>query len=159
MSPDSVGAATPALEGWFTLDPRAPALIGTRCKSCGTYYFPKLATFCRNPHCAGEAFEEVTLSRTGTLWSFTNACYQPPEPFVAAQPYEPFAIAAVELARERMIVLGQVVKGVGVEALRAGMTMEIALEPLADGKLVWKWRPAFGSLDTPAARATRDERK
>ena len=136
--------ATPVLEGWFTLDEGAPALLGTRCTSCGTYYFPKLKCFCRNPDCAGEKFEEVPLSRTGKLWSFTNAVYQPPEPFVQVAPedFKPFAIAAVELEKEKMIVLGQVVTGVGVESLKAGITMELKLEPLADGKLTWKWAPA-----------------
>ena len=135
--------ATPVLEGWFTLDAGAPALLGTRCTSCGTYYFPKLKTFCRNPDCAGEKFEEVPLSSSGKLWSFTNAAYQPPEPYVQvdADSYKPFAIAAVELEKEKMIVLGQVVAGVGVESLKAGITMELKLEPLADGKLTWKWAP------------------
>lgn len=129
------------LPGWHTLDAKAPQLLGARCQACGTYYFPKQVTFCRNPACSGEAFDEVALSRTGTLWSWTNACYAPPEPFIAPEPYEPFAIAAVELAQEKMIVLGPVVAGVTVAALRAGMRMELALEPLADGKLTWKWKP------------------
>jgi uncharacterized protein len=133
---------TPLLPGWFTVSAQ-PALLGSRCKACGTYYFPKLtASFCRNPACSGEAFEEVELSRTGTLWSWTNACYAPPEPFVAKDPHAPFAIAAVELAREKMIVLGPVVDGVGVEKLKLGMEMALAVEALHDGKLTWKWRPA-----------------
>lgn len=135
--------SAPVLEGWFTLDADKPQLLGTRCTICGTYYFPKLKTFCRNPDCAGESFEEVPLSRTGKIWSFTNAAYQPPEPFVQVdkEAFQPFAIAAVELEKEKMIVLGQVVAGVGVESLKAGMTMELKLEPLADGKLTWKWSP------------------
>lgn len=140
---------SPLLPGWHTLDAQAPHLLGARCRACGTYYFPKHVTFCRNPACNGEAFEEVALSRTGTLWSWTNACYAPPEPFVAPDPYQPFAIAAVELAKEKMIVLGPVVAGVTVNQLRAGMAMELALEPLADGKLTWKWRPASGSGESP----------
>lgn len=129
------------LPGWYTLDTKTPHLLGARCKACGTYYFPRQVTFCRNPKCSGEAFEEVRLSRTGKLWSWTNACYAPPEPFVAPDPYEPFAIAAVELAKEKMVVLGPVVRGVTVAQLRAGLEMELALEPLADGKLTWKWKP------------------
>ena len=54
----------------------------------------------------------------------------------------PFAIAAVELAKERMVVLGPVIAGVKVAQLKAGMTMELALEALTDGKLTWKWKPA-----------------
>lgn len=134
----------PVLDGWFTLDAAAPQLLGTRCTSCGTYYFPKLKTFCRNPDCDGETFEDVPLSRSGRLWSFTNAAYQPPEPYVQVDKdaFKPFAIAAVELEKEKMIVLGQVVAGIGVESLKAGMAMELKLEPLADGKLTWKWKPA-----------------
>jgi uncharacterized OB-fold protein len=29
-------ARVPAAAGWFTLDETAPALLGTRCKACGT---------------------------------------------------------------------------------------------------------------------------
>lgn len=134
-----------ALDGWFSLDEQTAHLIGSRCGSCGTYYFPRQHDYCRNPDCQGETFADVPLSRTGTLWSFTNACYQPPEPYIAAEPYQPFAIAAVELEREKMIVLGQVVSGVDVSALKAGMRMEIVLEPLyedADTQhLIWKWKP------------------
>jgi uncharacterized OB-fold protein len=92
---------------------------------------------------------DVELSRTGRVWSYTNACYEPPEPFVAPKPFEPFAIAAVELEREKMIVLGQVVAGVGVEELEVGLPMELVLETLyRDGdtdKLIWKWKPAGGA--------------
>ncbi len=134
----------PVLPGWFTLGEK-PHLIGTRCTSCGTYYFPKLSKFCKNPDCNGEEFTEVELSRTGKLWSFTNASYKPPEPYIASEPFVPYAIAAVELEVEKMVVLGQVVTGVGVADLKAGMTMELALEPLLteDGGevLTWKWKP------------------
>ncbi|GHD32544.1 Zn-ribbon domain-containing OB-fold protein [Halioglobus pacificus] len=136
--------SAPAIEGWFTLDEQ-PHLIGTRCNACGTYYFPKQDQFCRNPGCDSTEFSEVKLSRTGTLWSYTNACYKPPAPFVAAEPFEPYAIAAVQLEAEQMVVLGQVVEGTGVEALKVGMPMELVLEPLHetddDVKITWKWQP------------------
>ncbi|HEY0974989.1 MAG TPA: OB-fold domain-containing protein [Solimonas sp.] len=133
--------AVPVLEGWFTLDEKAPHLLGNRCASCGTYYFPKLKTgFCRNPDCNGESFEDTPLSRTGTLWSFTNAVYQPPEPYVSSEPFQPFGIAAVELAKEKMIVLGQLATGTDLKTLKAGLAVELILEPLDDGKLTWKWK-------------------
>lgn len=135
----------PVLEGWFTMDKGNPHLLGTKCVACGTYYFPKQTTFCKNPACEGEEFVEVQLSRKGKVWSFTNACYKPPEPYVAAEPFVPFTIAAVELEQEKMIVLGQVIEGVNVSDLKAGMEMELVLEKLftvdnAD-KLTWKWKP------------------
>lgn len=134
-------AAEPVLEGWFTLDAQSPHLLGSRCQACGTYYFPPLKTgYCRNPDCDGERFETVPLSRTGRLWSYTNAAYQPPPPYVASEPFQPFGIAAVELERERMIVLGQLATGTELSTLKAGLAMELVLEPLDDGKLTWKWR-------------------
>lgn len=135
----------PAIEGWYTMNADAPHLIGSRCSDCGTYFFPKQDHYCKNPACDSSDFEEVELSRTGTIWSYTNACYQPPEPFVAADPFKPYAIAAVELEKEQMTILGQVVEGTSVDDLKVGMTMELVLETLhedeEDTKVTWKWRP------------------
>lgn len=134
-----------AIEGWYTLDNDQPHLIGTCCKSCGTYYFPKTSQFCKNPDCESVEFEEVQLSRTGTIWSYTDAQYKPPEPFVAPEPYVPYSIAAVQLEKEQMIVLGQVVSGVGVDALKVGDQVELVLETLYEddeaNKVIWKWKP------------------
>ncbi|KQX18179.1 benzoylsuccinyl-CoA thiolase [Sphingomonas sp. Root50] len=147
---DATGLA-PVVDGLFAMGEDGLALLGSRCSACGTYYFPKLESFCRNPDCASESFEQVRLSRTGKLWSFTNSCYQPPAPYVSADPFVPYAIAAVELDREKMIVLGQVVDGVGVEDLRAGMEMELVPGTLLDAgdpgtKSTWNWRPVAGDV-------------
>ena len=135
----------PAIEGWFTLDEQAPALLGSRCTTCGNFAFPRETFFCRNPECAGNEFDETELSRTGTVWSYTDACYQPPDPYRAADPYVPFAIAAVELATEQMVVMGQVAGGIGVDGLHVGQEVELVLDTLYEDDeheyLVWKWRP------------------
>ena len=136
----------PAIDGWHTMDIDKPHLIGSRCCACGTYFFPKQSSYCRNPSCESSEFEEVELSRTGTVWSYTNACYKPPTPFVAADPFVPYAIAAVQLEEEQMVVLGQVVAGVDCEDLKVGMLMELVLETLHededDTKVTWKWKPS-----------------
>ena len=137
------GTATPAVEGWFTTGPD-PALVGSRCTTCGTVFFPKTAGFCRNPACDGETFDDTELSRHGTVWSYTDAQYQPPEPYVAPQAegaaYEPFALAAVELP-EGIVVLGQVAAGYGVGDLRVGAEAELVVEELHEGALIWRWKP------------------
>lgn len=134
----------PAVEGWFTTG-EAPALLGTRCTACGTYFFPREQTFCRNPDCSSREFEDVELSRRGRIWSFTDNRYQPPAPYVAADPFVPYTIAAVELAAEHIVVLGQMVPGVDPSRLRAGQEVELVLGPLySDDEhdyLVWKWQP------------------
>ena len=134
----------PAIEGWHTMAAK-PHLIGTQCAACGTYFFPKQTLFCKNPGCDSTDFNEVELSRTGQVWSYTNACYQPPDPFVAPEPFEPYTIAGVQLEKEQMVVLGQVIKGVSVDDLKVGMTMELVLDALHetedDIKVTWKWQP------------------
>ncbi len=139
----------PAIEGWFTLDPERPALLGTRCAACGTYFFPAQRSFCRHPACSSREFADVELSRTGTVWSFTDNHYPPPPPYVAPEPFKPYAIAAVELATEKMVVLGQVAEGVEVSSLKAGTEVELVLETLySDDEadyLVWRWRPTVGA--------------
>jgi uncharacterized OB-fold protein len=141
----TVKTRVPAVEGWFTTDPR-PALLGSRCSTCGTYAFPRERIFCRNPQCRSRDFEEVELSRTGRIWSYTDARYQPPAPYVAAtDPYQPFALAAVELAEEKMVVMGQVSASVDVADLRIGTEVEVTVDTLYEDDdheyLVWKWRP------------------
>jgi len=134
-----------AIDGWFTLEDE-PALLGNRCTTCGTVFFPKASFFCRNPACDGEEFEERRLSRRGRIWSFTDAQYQPPPPFVPpTEDFEPFALAAVELADEQMVVLGQVVRGIGVDELSVGQPVELVLEELFNDEessyVVYKWKP------------------
>lgn len=135
----------PAVEGWFTMEAADPHLLGTRCKACKSYFFPKETVSCRNPRCGGVDLEEVPLSRRGRIWSFTNNCYPPPPPYVAPEPFSPYAIAAVELEAEKLVILGQVAPGVGVDRLEAGMEMELVLDRLYEDAeneyLVWKWRP------------------
>jgi uncharacterized protein len=139
----------PAIEGWFTMDESVPALLGSKCTRCGNFAFPKESSFCRNPQCDGTEFAETELSRTGTVWSYTDACYQPPKPYESADPYVPFALAAVELADEQMVVMGQLIPGVGVNDLKVGTEVELVLDTLYEDDeheyLVWKWRPRNGA--------------
>lgn len=142
----------PALEGYLTESNGQPHLLGSRCTGCGTYYFPQLDSYCRNPACDSTDFESVPLSRSGRLWSYTNAAYQPPAPYIPVKdPYEPFAIAAVELEREGMIVLGQCAEGIAVEDLDVGMAMELVVETLftddEGAAVVWKWKPLSNGGD------------
>ncbi|GAA1760797.1 Zn-ribbon domain-containing OB-fold protein [Nocardioides hankookensis] len=132
--------ATPAIDGWFTTGPD-PTLLGSRCTTCGSVFFPPTSGFCANPACAGEEFEETALSRRGTVWSYTDAQYQPPAPYVAPDPFVPFALAAVELT-EGLVVLGQVAQGYGVADLHVGAEVELVVEPEhASEQLIWRWKP------------------
>lgn len=158
----STKTRVPAIEGWFTTDPEAPALLATRCTSCGTYFFPAERYLCRNPACRGREFDEVELSRRGRIWSFTNTCYQPPPPYVpTSDPFEPFALAAVQLDAEGLVVLGQLVPGVGIADLHAGDEVELVIDTLYEDDdhdyVTWKWRPTGATAGTQAdpAEGTR----
>ncbi|HEU0189970.1 MAG TPA: Zn-ribbon domain-containing OB-fold protein [Mycobacterium sp.] len=139
-------ASQPAIDGWFTTDDAGLThLIGAKCPQCGTYVFPPRANNCPNPACDGDTLEPVTLSRRGTVWSYTENRYPPPAPYPAPDPFEPFAIAAVELADEGLIVLGKVVEGTLAADLKVGMDMELTTMPLfTDGngvqRTVYAWK-------------------
>ncbi len=135
----------PAVEGLFAMDGDQPYLIGGKAPGRDSYFFPR--------HLAGSdpladpgEIEEVRLSHTGRIWSYTTSDYPPPPPYVVTtEPFEPITIAAVELDREHMVVLGQLAAGWTVEDLAVGQPVELVVEPLyADDDheyMVWKWRP------------------
>jgi uncharacterized OB-fold protein len=132
----------PAVDGWFTLDAE-PRLLGLRDPSTGSYFFPREQAVSRPPQAGGDELEEVELSRTGRLWSWTTNHYAPPEPYVSPEPFEPYTVAAVELSVEQMVVLGQLAGGVDPAALEVGQEMILVVEPLYEDDeheyLVWKW--------------------
>ena len=158
----AASGTVPAVAGWFRAGDR-PALLGSRCAACRTVFFPRETAFCRNPACTGEHFDEVELSRHGRVWSHTDARYQPPPPYIPrVDPYEPFALAAVELEAEGLVVLGQVADGFGVDDLTVGAPVELVVEPLyvdEDGteRTIWRWKPSATSPAGASPSATSEE--
>ena len=135
----------PAVEGWFTMDEAAPELIGMRGKDTGSYFFPPTGAISADPSSPFEEREEVRLSRRGRVWSWTTGNYQPPAPYVSPDPFEPYAVVAVELAEEKMVILGQLAKGVSPDDVSLGQEMELVLDTLFEDDdaeyMIWKWRP------------------
>ncbi|GIU89714.1 MAG: benzoylsuccinyl-CoA thiolase [Acidimicrobiia bacterium] len=138
----------PAVEGWFTMDEPEPHLIGARGRQSGSYFWPTTVAVSGNPHAPGEEREEVLLSRRGRLWSWTTNHYPPPEPYVAPDPFVPYTVCAVELEREKMVVLGQLATGADPALLEVGTEMELVLGPLYEDDeheyVVWQWAPCAG---------------
>ena len=138
----------PAVDGWFATDDAGHAhLIAGKCTQCATYVFPPRANNCPNPACDGDELDQAPLSRRGTLWSYTENQYAPPPPYPSPDPFEPFAVAAVELADEGIIVLGKVIEGTLAADLKVGMEMELTTMPLYvddEGveRVVYAWRIA-----------------
>ena len=122
----SGSSQAPAIEGWWAAgDDGAPHLIGARCPLCATVVFPPRQGNCPNPSCESDELDCVPLSRRGTLWSYTENRYQPPTPYPQSDPFEPFAIAAVNLEAEGIIVLGKVAGQTLAADLTVGMPMEL----------------------------------
>lgn len=135
----------PAVEGWFATDPH-PHLLGQRCEACGTVVFPPRAAVCPSPHCAATSMVAVPLSRRGRVWSYATNHYPPPAPYVAADPFEPVTVVAVELAAERLVVLGQL--DGDPSRIRVGSEVELTVGTLfqsaEERQTVWRWRPVGG---------------
>ncbi len=134
----------PALDGFFTWPCDEPALIGATCRSCGQYFFPKFVIM-HDPGCEDrEQVEEVFLSRKGTLWSHTIIHYQPPLPFRAPEPFQPYCLGVVELP-EGIRIMGQVI-GCEPEKVKCGLEVELVVEKQYEDEdneyMTWKFRPA-----------------
>jgi uncharacterized OB-fold protein len=145
--------AAPAVAGWFTIDDD-PVLLGSRCVACGVVAFPPRSNGCPNPHCRSTDVAPVPLARTGRVWSYTDARYQPPPPYVSpSDPYRPFVLAAVELDADGLIVLGQMVESCPADEVHVGLPVELVIEPLFETDeattLVWRWRPSGGHPRNP----------
>ena len=135
--------SVPIAEGLFAETADGPRLLGSRCKSCGTPYFPKPG-MCRNPGCRATDLEDAFFGPRGTLWSYSIQYYPPPPPAKYDEPYEPYALGLVDLD-EGLRVLARI-STPEPESVRAGMGVELVIEKLhttADGNevMTWKFRP------------------
>ena len=83
-------------EGLFSPELGDGHLIGTHCRSCGDYFFPRTFT-CHNPQCEAKDVEDVPLSPTGKVSTYSAMSYPPPPPYVAPKDYQPIPVVAVEM--------------------------------------------------------------
>ncbi|MFC1819935.1 Zn-ribbon domain-containing OB-fold protein [Thermodesulfobacteriota bacterium] len=133
----------PAVEGYLKWPSDKPQLMGSKCKSCGTYFFPK--TFrCSNPDC-NEEVEDAILSSRGSLWSYTIQYYAPPPPYHPPDPFVPYGIGLVELP-EGIRVIGMLTN-CDLDNLKVGMPMELTVEKIYEDEkgndiITWKFKPA-----------------
>ena len=140
----------PVAENLFQGKGAAARLIGTRCASCGTHYFPKSLS-CRNPQCRDKKIEDVLFGGRGTLYSYTVQEYRPPALF-RMDDWAPYAIGLVELP-EGLRVLGMLT-GCSNNEIRIGMDVELTVEPLyrdEEGRevLTYKFKPAKAGGGAP----------
>lgn len=129
-----------AAAGLFVDTADGPRLLGSRCASCFTPYFPR-STGCHNPDCDDSKMEDATFGPRGTLWSVTFQAYQPPAPVVTPDPYTPYAVGIVDLP-EGLRVLGRIATD-DLAEIEVGSQMELVIESLgsdASGADVMSWQ-------------------
>lgn len=96
-------------------------LLGSRCPSCGAWFFPRRQVCSR---CLAEPLETAPLSPRGTVYTYT-VIHQAPPGFEV-----PYVLVYVDLP-EGVRVLGQLA-GVAPESVRIGLEVELALEPFGE---------------------------
>jgi uncharacterized OB-fold protein len=126
----------------FAETANGPRLLGSRCATCGTPYFPT-STLCRNAACTKSDTVDAEFGPRGTLWSYSVQYYPPPPPARYDEPYTPYALGLIDLD-DGLRVLARVSTD-DPEGLVAGSAVELVLERLGgsgeDGDvLTWKFK-------------------
>lgn len=130
-------------QGLITED-NPPHLIGGRERETGRVVFPCPPISGKG----GERYEQVALSRTGTLWSYTIQRYRPKSPpYKGPEAFRPWAVAYVELPGE--VIVESRLTDVAFEDIHIGMPLELTMIPLdpdaPDSVMIPAFRPAGGA--------------
>jgi len=117
----------PVAEGLFTWPPdERPQLIASRHRGTGVVTFPA------DP--AQDDVDEILLSRTGTLFTWTTQQFVPPSPPYTGDTdpasFETYAVGYVELP-EGILVEGRLTES-EPERLTIGQQMELVLVPFGE---------------------------
>jgi uncharacterized OB-fold protein len=122
---------------YFGDSPKGPVLSGSKCKSCGSVFFPKkeLCTKCQKMN----SMEKVPLSKKGRLATFavSNRSHIGLE--------TPYAVGYIELP-EKVRFFSLLTQCEPFDQLKIGMEMEMVIEKMKTDEfgydvLVYKFRP------------------
>ena len=135
----------PVAEGLFEETSEGPRLLGTRCISCATPYFPKTDR-CRNPACDESQVEAASFGPKGRIWSVAMQDYAPPSPVKFDEPYEPYAMGVIDLD-DGLRVLGRIATD-DPKSVEPDTEVELIIDPIChddDGNEVvsWKFKPVL----------------
>ena len=114
----------PIAEGLFTWPSDTPGLIGGECGECGAVSFPRPPSCAR---CTSETIEDRVLPRTGTLWSWTVQRFQPKEPYIGPEPFEPYGVGYVEL--DGAVIVESRLTEADPDRLEIGQAVELVVVP------------------------------
>jgi len=130
----------PVASGLFVEAPEGPRLVGSRCRTCKTPYFPKSAV-CHNPDCKASRIEDALFGPIGTLWSVAVQDYPPPPPAKFDKPYQPYAMGVVDLD-DGLRVLGRMTTD-DPRSVQVGARVELVIDALChdeEGNEIVSWK-------------------
>ncbi len=115
-----------------------PRLLGSRCPACGEHFYPRRMVCAK---CLHEGCEDVVLSPTGTLWTYTYVhvpLFAKKDAVVSA-----YGVGQVDLPegpRIQAILVG------GPDDFEIGMALELDLETLhqtddGDDVVIYRFKP------------------
>jgi uncharacterized OB-fold protein len=117
---------------------RRPRLLGSRCPACGEHFYPRRFVCAK---CLHEGCEDVVLSPTGTLWTYTYVHV----PLFAKKDakVDAYGVGQVDLPegpRIQAILVG------GPDDFEIGMALELDLETLHHDKdgndvVIYRFKP------------------
>jgi len=134
-NPSSTGKKQVPIKEDFFATPLSPPdqvrLRGSKCRACGTVILGK-SVACQN--CGSQDIEKIVLSRRGKIYSYTIIRYPPLPPYAGPEPFQPFAIAWVELP-EGVRILSPLV-GCKIDEsetdLKVDMNVELTVDKVCD---------------------------
>lgn len=131
------GAVRPVADGLFSTDPAA--LIGGRCTSCGAQSFPRRA-WC--PECQRTTIEDIALSTTGRVYTFTIVHMVPPG-YLGDAPYSYGVVELPEGLRVTTTLLADDLETIGVGGPCSFELLELGAAP--DRVLSFAYRVSGGA--------------
>ena len=144
--PETPRPRVPVKAGYFTVpdDPAVPPkLLGTRCETCGEYFFPR-RKICARAECLSPRTVDVEIGPRGTLYSYTFVHF----PLFGSTRVEHigYGVGQVDLPEGPRVQLPLAGKQ---EDFKIGQTLEAELDPMReeDGReiVIIRFRPVGGA--------------
>jgi len=111
----------------------ADKVTGTRCKDCGSYFFPPRADCYQ---CLTSNMEWFEVSGSGKLVTYSRLQYAP----AGFEEDVPYYLAVVEFGDYR--VFGRISKEVSEDEISVGMAIKAAVEKLPNDRLTYVFQKA-----------------
>jgi uncharacterized OB-fold protein len=110
---------------------RSAHLVGSACEDCGTRTFPAQSGC---PKCGSSTVAEMELPDEGTVWTWTVQRFAPKPPYRSATPYEPFAVAYIDLGQ---VKVESRLRGRPIDGWKIGDRVRIVIDESAEPLTFW----------------------